>query len=322
MNFRFIDRYDHEIVPINNAPTNGGNGYGDVFPDRDLLASSQFDFLGGTGDFHLGRPSSEGGYRLEFLEVTQGEAAGRSNFQKVALYHGSKASRKILGAPLPSWPSWSAVAQPPPQTVVIHARQAPAEQQQAKYFRQAIPPTITATLCDTGSDLVYAGSWLNHHDTRHDDNVHSTLTTSGYIWLNIASHFSPIIVRDEQTQQLRHDWKNSAIFYITVVLFHKESAVWPDSLSYGTRELQAGVRFAHFPIRAINVLPITLPLPPTGIYSQDAIEDSSVAFEWTDIAYVSNLVKDYSTQEVSQTYWLRKPLLYWFSPQSFYIAPN
>lgn len=326
MNFRFIDTYDHEIVPLNNAPDSGGNGYGDAFSNRDLLASSNHDFLGGNGLYYRNAPGAEGGYRLEFFAVSQGEAAGRGNFQKVALYHGSKASRKILGPPLQSWPSWSAVPQSRPQSVVIHARRATANTDfpysTAEYFRQAIPPAITATLCDTGSDLVYTGEWLNHQDTRTADNVTSTLVTSGYAWLSVAPHFSPTIIRDEQTSQLRHDWKNRAIFYLTLVIFYKENPVVISQEPFRARVGQAGVRFRQFAIRATTSLPVTLALPATGLYAPDAADGSLEQTEWTNIPYTSTFAKNYTTGEVYQTNWERTSFPFYILSQSFYIAPN
>lgn len=325
MNFRFIDRYDHEIVPINNAPASGGNGYGDAFSDRDLLAESNYDYIGFSPPF-FDPVRRVQGYGLEVFEFTQGEAAGRGNFQKVALYHGSKASRKILGPPLQSWPSWSAVPQSRPQSVVIHARPATANtdppQFAAEYFRQAIPPAITATLCDTGSDLVYAGNWSNHQDTRTADNVTRTLTTSGYVWLSVAPHFSPTVMRDEQTLQLRHDWKNRAIFYLTFVLFYKENPAVILQNPFSASSGGAGVRFRQFAIRAKTSLPVTLALPETGLYAPAAAEDSYEQTAWSDIPYASTFEKNYTTGAVYQTNWVRSSFPFYILGQSFYIAPT
>lgn len=326
MNFRFIDRYDHEIVPISNAPPDDGSGYGDVFSDRDLLAASAQDFLGGTGQFYRFFQYAEGGYRLEFFDVSEGEAAGRANFQKVALYHGSKASRKILGPPLASWPSWSAVSQPQPQSVVIHARASTENSEPlyaaGSYFRQSIPPAITATLCDTGSDLVFAGEWLNHQDTRTADNVTRTLVTSGYVWLSVAPHFAPVIIRDEQTEQLRHDWKNRAIFYLAFLIFYKEEPVVISPSPFLARGGQAGLRFRQFPIRASSSLPITLQLPATGLYSPEAVDGSQTHYMWSEIPYSSTFAQNASTGEISQTNWVSTNFSQYILSQSFYIAPN
>lgn len=315
MNFRHIDQFDYELVLLNNAQPAGGSDYGDTFSDKALLATSGREQYGGNTDSQT----------LDLLEAAAGEAAGRSIFQKAAMYQGSKASRKILVSPSQEWASWSATPQPPRQSLQVVARR--SEIEDARYFKQVIPPTIDLSIVDCGSDCVFSGSWQGHTDTRIPfDGLRqeeTTVVTSGHVWLQVNPHFSSIVVRDNQTQEFRHDWRNSAIFNLTFVVFYKADPMVLSVSPFFSTLGQAGVLYGSFPI---TILPyqVLLPLPASGLYSPDAAVSSFNQYldQWTALSYESTYSIPSGQSSPIQSAWGRVLSFFWYTGQSFYIASN
>lgn len=313
MNFRHIDQFDYELIPLNNAPPSAGTGYGDTFSDKALLATSTREQYGGASDTQT----------IGLLNAAAGQAAGRSIFQKAAMFHGSKASRKILVPPLQEWASWASTPQHRRESLQIVARPGGGD---ARYFKQIIPPTIDLSIVECGSDCVFSGSWQGHADTRipfdglQQDAI--TITTNGHAWLQVNPHFSSSVINDEQTQQLRHDWRNKAIFNLTFVVFYKADPVVISQSPFRATLGQAGVLYGSFPI---TILPyeVLLQLPESGLYSPEAASNSYQMFLnfWDSLSYESSFTIP-GTGTPVQSNWGRVLSLFWYTGQSFYIAPN
>lgn len=327
MNFRHIDQFDYELVALNNASPPGGSDYGDTFSDKALLATSTREQYGGPSDSQT----------LALLNAAAGEAAGRSIFQKAAMYQGSKASRKILVSPLQQWASWSATPQARRESLQIVAR--PANRPDSRYIGQLIPPTITVSLVECGSDCVFSGSWQGHTTTRSPillrPSVVSTMATDGYVWLQVHPHFSSSVIPDAQPQQLKHDWRNAAIFYLTFVVFYREDPVIAPETVLAS-EGMAGVLYGNFPLLLPTSTDALRLLPETGLYSPDAVNESHVmdlSF-WNSLSYTSTYSFPGSGvgtgagatggggQPPTQRRWTRSLSLFFYTGQSFYIAPN
>lgn len=262
MIFRSLDEFDYTLIPANNAPSVGGDDYGDSFPDRALLSTASEDYIGGYTTTAT----------IEGMRCASFEAAGRSIFQKVAAYHASKASRKILAPPTAGFPSWSSTPQARPESVQLGST-VWSPDSSVYLFRQWIPPAFALTRWDCGADSVYFGGWTNHTDTRQIfannlpqwEGYQAPITTTGRALLEVRSHFSQLAILDDGADSMRHDWENKARFVLKFQVYFKAEPQFfrnpSNAQNFLTTNGWAGIWIAKFS-RELEFPQSGLPSPP------------------------------------------------------------
>lgn len=259
--FRSIDPFDHAFVPLSNRVADEGNEFGDVLPFRSLLAVPDGERL------ILRDPNI---VTLLDARITAGETHWRNHAIKVAMYYGTKASRRVLVPPSQDWPSWSSFAQPAVSSLRLRMYDSPIIRNYFslapdQVFTQFFPEIITLSAApETGSDCVFVGSWQGHTDTRRVNAAGeiSTITTSGIAWLQVNAHFSNATRFAERD----HNWSDLLRYRLYVVSHFVENPFFVEFPARGITPGQAGLLYSTWQFLQAQ--------PPLGLWVPD-IDDPS-----------------------------------------------
>jgi hypothetical protein len=303
--FRALDETDTTVVPYNNKPPEGGNVVGNNLSDKFALSGPLISYFAG--------PNTAAGFS-NTVDVTFGETPivgnlGNGGRITPMIYHGVPASRKVLGPPIDSWPSWSAVAQAArPQLTVSLAKP-------SGFARELFTPSSLQLLSanvDSGVDTFFSGSWSDHSvpyqaGTHYGEPVIQTLETSGFLFLEIEPHVGYRMMPE-------FDYRNAARFTATLWVHYKRNPIalpvppppGQEVTNYQLYEGDAGI-FVYSGCSSVDLLASginpDIPLPHISAGPFSLSLEFAVAYR--AIHSVNNAGKE-SVEVVEPTQWARR----------------